>query len=336
MSSPAPISINVTDSLRVRAVARTAKSFAGEIGFESRDAEEIALVVTELASNLVKHAGHGVLRLAATEGRVGIRVESEDRGPGIADTEQAVTDGFSTAGSLGAGLGTVNRLMDELDFYSCSPSGIRIVCHRWKRPRPAVLGDRRLEFGVATRAYRRGPENGDAFIVRQWDNYALAGVIDGLGHGQFAQRAAQTARRYVELHFDQSLDHIFRGVGRACRATRGVVMALTRFDLDRNLLTIASVGNIETRLIAETGRFNPIIRRGIIGMNAPNPVPCEHPWTPKSLLIIHSDGLQSHWDWKNFQDLIHETPDVIAQRLLAELGKIDDDATVLVARHARS
>lgn len=336
MPVPAPISINVTDSLHVRAASQAAKAFAKSIGFAARDAEEIGLVATELASNLVKHAGHGMIRLFATEERPGLRMESEDRGPGIADPEQAVADGFSTAGTLGAGLGTVNRLMDELDFYSCSPSGIRIVCRRWKRPPRSILQGRRIEFGVATRAYQRGPENGDAFIVCQWENCALAGVIDGLGHGPFAQRAAQAARRYVELHFDQPLDHLFRGVGRACRATRGVVMALTRFDLDHQRLSIASVGNIETRLITETGRFNPVVRRGIVGLNAPDPVCCEQPWTPKSLLIMHSDGLRSHWGWEEFRDLAPEAPDFIAQRLLAALGKTEDDATVLVARPARS
>ena len=77
---------------------------------------------------------------------------------------------------------------------------------------------------------------------------ALVGVIDGLGHGQFAHRAAQTARQYVENHFDLPLDQIFRGVGRACRATRGVVMALARFDWGQGRLAFASVGNIAVRV----------------------------------------------------------------------------------------
>jgi hypothetical protein len=87
-----------------------------------------------------------------------------------------------------------------------------------------------MEFGVATRPRTFGAVNGDAFVVKPWARSVLAGIIDGLGHGQFAHRAAQTARQYVESHFDQPLDQIFRGTGRACRATRGVVMALARFD----------------------------------------------------------------------------------------------------------
>ena len=90
---------------------------------------------------------------------------------------------------------------------------------------------RRLEFGAATRSYRLLPENGDAFIIQQWEGHALGGLIDGLGHGELAQKAAQTARHYVEHHFDQPLANIFLGVGRACRATRGVVMTLSLLNL---------------------------------------------------------------------------------------------------------
>jgi serine/threonine protein phosphatase PrpC len=161
---------------------------------------------------------------------------------------------------------------------------------------------------------------------------ALAGVIDGLGHGQFAQRAAQTARQYVEHHFDQPLEAIFRGVGRACRATRGVVMALARIDSARQTFAVATIGNIEVRVIGSPTRINLIIRRGVIGLNAPSPLIVEHPWTNTTILIMHSDGLRTHWDWSDFAGLAPEPAGVIAQRLLRALGKTDDDATVLVVR----
>jgi hypothetical protein len=267
--------------------------------------------------------------------RVGIRIESEDFGPGIADVERALTDGFSTAGSLGFGLGTVNRLMDDLEVYSRSPTGVHLVSQRWMRPQRKEMRTEDLRFGAATRAYRHLPENGDAFVIMQWERFALAGVIDGLGHGPFAQRAAQSARQYLEQHYDQPLDSLFRGVQRACRATRGVVMALTRFDLARGLLTVASVGNIEVRLFGSPEHFSLIVRRGVIGLNAPAPVILEHPWTPQCILVMHSDGLRTHWNWSAFPELANAAPDAIAQRLLHALGKVEDDATVVVARSAR-
>jgi anti-sigma regulatory factor (Ser/Thr protein kinase)/serine/threonine protein phosphatase PrpC len=332
-----PVRLGIHTFPDVLRAAQSASRFSDSLGFSRAECEEIALVTTELSTNLLKHATGGTLRFCRIEapGRVGIEIESDDTGPGIPDLEQAIADGYSTAGSLGTGLGTVNRFMDELAASSGSEArGLRLVCQRWIRPRTNGLRVVDLACGVATRSYRFLPENGDAFLIKQWGRYALVGVIDGLGHGQFAQRAAQTARQYLDHHYDQPLDSLFRGVGRACRATRGVVMALARFDLDRQKLTLASVGDIEVRLIGNPEPFNFVVRRGIVGLNAPNPVPTEHSWTSNSLLVMHSDGLRTKWTWDEFSDVARAAPPVIARRLLETWGKLDDDATVLVVKNS--
>jgi serine/threonine protein phosphatase PrpC len=157
-------------------------------------------------------------------------------------------------------------------------------------------------------------------------------VIDGLGHGPFAQRAAQTARQYVESHVDQPLDVIFRGVGRACHATRGVVMALARFDRDGTQLTFANIGNIEARVFGSVEPMNFAVRRGIVGVNAPNPVVTQHRWQPNHVLVLHSDGVTTRWRGEDFRDLGSASASVMARRLLHALAKDDDDATVLVVK----
>jgi anti-sigma regulatory factor (Ser/Thr protein kinase)/serine/threonine protein phosphatase PrpC len=331
-----PISIGVVWPGDVARAAELGKSLAAALKFSEVHADEIGLVISELAGNLIRHASGGTILVspAVAGERSGIEIQSLDNGPGIPDVEQAIADGYSTAGGLGLGLGTVNRIMDEFEIHSGHNGGAHIVCRRWRRTPAASLPYAGVAFGAATRSYRRLPENGDTFVFKQWDRNALAGVIDGLGHGPFAQRASQAARQYIEQHFDQPLDHIFRGTGRACRATRGVVMALARFDLAKEQLTVASVGNIEVRLVSSPQRFNLVVRRGIVGLNAPNPVPAEHPWTAETLLIMHSDGIGTHWDWNDFRELKSAPPAVIANRLLAKLGKTDDDATVIVARSA--
>ncbi len=333
-----PVGIQVNRPAQVKSASDTARKFAAALGFTTVECDEIALAVNELATNLIKHAGEGEIQLNSIEssGGVGIQIISEDNGPGIHDAERAVADGYSTAGSLGAGLGAINRFMDGLEFSPRHHAGLRVVCQRWVRPSPTGSFPRLLEFGAATRAYRLMPENGDTFVIRQWEGHALAGVIDGLGHGQFAQRAAHTAREYVERHFDQPLENIFRGVARDCRATRGVVMTLVRFELARQKVIVASVGNVEVRLLGNPTAFNPRLRRGIVGLSSStDPVPTEHPWTPASLLILHSDGVQSRWASDQFKELSRETPGVIARRLLDDYGRIEDDATVLVARNAK-
>jgi anti-sigma regulatory factor (Ser/Thr protein kinase) len=250
MRSPQPEIIEIFQPSYVGMARRAAKSLAERIGFEPTACEEIALAVTELATNLIKHAQGGRLTLTPLDrgGRAGLEIQSLDDGPGIADIEQALADRFSTAGTYGTGLGTVNRLMDEFDIASEWGRGTSIVSRKWVRQNTGSIRCCPLAFGVATRPRQSGTSNGDAFVVKQWAESALVGIIDGLGHGIFAHHAAQAARQYVENHFDQPLDLIFRGVDRACRATRGVVMALARFEWREDRLAFASVGNIEVRV----------------------------------------------------------------------------------------
>src|SRR5690349_16199071 len=214
------------------AVARqAATALTAALGFVEQDSQAVTLAVSELATHLVKHASGGTLTLTSLvdEGRVGLQITAQDSGSGLADVEQALTDGCSTVGDLGYGLDAVHRLMDVLDIASQPGQGTRIVCKRWARaPAQRPLSER-LDCGAATRAHPLMGVNGDAFVLKQWSEGTLVGVIDGLGHGQCAHRAAQTAWHYVESHCDQPLEAIFRGVERTCSATRGVVMGLVRF-----------------------------------------------------------------------------------------------------------
>src|SRR5579862_6439458 len=90
----------ITSPAKAIAAADAARGFAGQAGFSARECDEVALAVTELASNLVRHAGGGQLRFSLMEDaeRRGLEITSEDDGPGIPDAERAIADGFSTAG----------------------------------------------------------------------------------------------------------------------------------------------------------------------------------------------------------------------------------------------
>lgn len=318
----------------VGAARRATRRFSEAAGLEREAVEEIVLAVSELASNLVKHGKGGTVtlsRVTANE-RMGVMLEVCDQAPGIPDINQALADGFSTVGSLGTGLGAVNRLMDEFDIVSTLGHGTRIVCRKWVREHPRSMGPCPMDVGAASRPRFLEAANGDAFVIKKWDSSLLTGVIDGLGHGPHAHGAARAARDYIERHFDLPFEQMFRGVDRACRGTRGVVMALARFDWDRACVTSASVGNIEARVFpaSRTNYFE--VRRGIIGSNAPKPIVKEHPWPVQNILVLHSDGLRSHWSLDEFPALLDQPAAEIAQGLLRALGKDDDDATAVVVR----
>jgi anti-sigma regulatory factor (Ser/Thr protein kinase) len=334
MHRPAPQTFDIRHPSDVVVARRAAKAAAASLGFEPKPSEEIALAMTELATNLLKHAREGrlTLRSLAAEGRTGLEIESLDQGPGIADVEQAMTDRFSTIGSRGAGLGAVNRLMDEFDIASRLGGSTRIVSRKWLPPRGEVPHRSPLAFGVATRPHPGFKQNGDAFVLCQWEESALTGIIDGLGHGQHACQAACTARQYVESHFDQPLDQIFAGVARVSRSTRGVVMALARFDWGRRTVAFASIGDVEVRIFPHSARFPFHVQRGILGLNAPPATVSEHPWDLDHTMVLHSDGVRTHWRWDDFPGLAARSAEEIARQLLQTLAREQDDATVVVAR----
>lgn len=324
--------IEIGHTANVGEARRIARNMAETLGFNVKACEEITLTVSELASNLVKHAGCGNIILIPVEaaGQIGLQIESIDSGAGIANIESVMTDGYTTAGSLGNGLGSINRLMDEFDITSRVGYGTYIVCRKWLCAyKPSVSCP--LAIGVATHPHPQYDVNGDSFIIKHWAESTLVGIIDGLGHGSLACDAAQAARWYVESHFNRPLEQIFRGADLACHATRGVVMALARFDWAIGQLSFASIGNIEARVFGGND-VQFIVRRGIVGSNAPRAVVTQHIWHPENVLVLHSDGLHTHWSWSQFPDLSTKSAEMLAWEFLQTLGKKDDDATVLVVK----
>lgn len=119
------------DVLKARQQARV---LALEAGFGLVDQTKIVTAVSELARNTVSHGGGGTatLEVVANGACKGLRIVFRDEGPGIADVEQALRDGYTTAGGLGLGLGGARRLMNEFEISSRPGSGTTVTVARWK------------------------------------------------------------------------------------------------------------------------------------------------------------------------------------------------------------
>ncbi len=325
----------ISNTAEVIAIRRIAKEMAHDIGFDEREREEISLVVSELASNIVKHAQRGSVTLTpvCNKQREGLMIEAEDDGEGF-NEYVAMQDGVSTSGTLGMGLGAVNRLMDEFDIVAREDcAGTRIVCKRWLHDNSNHGQQCPFEFGVFSRPKPNEMANGDSFIIKHIRGATLVGVIDGVGHGELASHAANAARQYVDRHCELPLLDIFRGVDRACSATRGVVMALAVFDWTQNTFRFASVGNIEVKVFndnREKSKF--IVRRGIIGKHAPQPMITENKWHSGDMLALHSDGISSHWHWHDFAHYASHPAQVMAEQIYNATQKDHDDATIVIVK----
>ena len=109
------------------------RRLAQELGFSAAEATMVATAISEVARNIVTYAGRGevVIEPAVENGRQGVRVIAQDRGPGIADPTRAMEDGYSTGGGLGLGLPGARRLMDTFELVSIPGRGTTVTMTRW-------------------------------------------------------------------------------------------------------------------------------------------------------------------------------------------------------------
>ena len=111
------------------------RELAATLGFSGTDQTLLATAISEVARNIVSYAGRGTVVLSSIEdqGRRGLVIVAEDHGPGIADTALAMRDGYSTGGSLGAGLPGAKRLVDDFELTSTLGVGTTITLKKWLR-----------------------------------------------------------------------------------------------------------------------------------------------------------------------------------------------------------
>lgn len=122
-------------------VRQRVRELAVALGFDAKAREAVSIAVSELANNIVVHAGSGhlVIRTVREQARLGVIIVARDSGPGIADVHWALTDGCSSAGGLGCGLPAVRRLMDEFRIDSAVGRGTEITVSKWLA-RPDIAG----------------------------------------------------------------------------------------------------------------------------------------------------------------------------------------------------
>jgi serine/threonine-protein kinase RsbT len=133
-----PVLLSETHNIRtpedVVGVRQAVRQRAVELGFNLIDQTKLVTAASELARNTLQYGGGGtVLVEGISDGlRRGLRLTFEDRGPGIADIDEALRDGFSTAGGLGLGLSGARRLSSEFQIESRPGEGTRVMITRWR------------------------------------------------------------------------------------------------------------------------------------------------------------------------------------------------------------
>lgn len=325
---------HVTAGSDAAAARRYAVDVARTLNFDDVRTGTVALVVTELATNIAKYAPGGEVLVRHTgDSDSAVEVLAIDKGPGIADIGRALEDGFSTAGSLGHGLGIVSRQADEFDLYSRAEFGT-VVLARVRRQNNRDASGARLSVGSVSVALRDEPVCGDDWAIRWRGNEGEVLVVDGLGHGVGASEAALAATRAFTTTLASSVVAIIEELHLALRSTRGGALAVAAIDLDREVLKFAGLGNVGASIVTPARkRVNLVSQNGTAGHMARRLQEFSYPFEAGSTLVMFSDGLATGWDPGAYSDLWSYDPSVIAGVLYRDFSRRRDDVTVVVARY---
>jgi anti-sigma regulatory factor (Ser/Thr protein kinase) len=302
--------------------------------FPEEDVARAALLTTELTTNLLKHAGHGELLVRALpDDGLAIELMTLDDGPGF-QLDDAVRDGYSTTGTLGGGLGAMRRLAREFELYSQPGHGsvLRLVLVAGKPAEgQAALPAPTFQWGAVTLPHPGETVCGDAWRVNAQGDVVSLTLADGLGHGEDAHRAAALATAVVVKPLDMP-DEVVQRAHTALRGTRGAALAVARIDLSRAVLAFAGVGNISGVLIEGDSARQMVSHAGIVGHNMRRVQVFEQAFSPVALLVMHSDGLATHWRIDQHPGLRDQHPAIIAAVLCRAHTRGRDDVTVVVLR----
>jgi len=319
--------LRVEDASAVAACRQAVQNMAERLRFPAARIGQLALAVTEAASNLHKHAEQGSLLLCVNRDgpQPGIDLVTIDAGPGVRDVSAALRDGHSTAGTLGIGLGAIQRLADFADMYSRPGHGTSLVARFCVSPpvsQPRWAGLIRPITGET--------ECGDAYGVVPADGAVTAVLCDGLGHGPLAAAAAAAGVAAVLDDPAGEPAALLERVHQRMSGTRGGAVGVVQAS--GQLARFAGLGNVAASIVSDGQRKSMVSIPGIAGVQARTIRQFEYDVPPGSAVIVHSDGVSSRWEAAALPALEARDPLLIAAVLLAEAGVHRDDAGVLVLK----
>lgn len=335
----------VEDPSGVAVARREAVALAAAKGMGEAALGGVALVATEMATNLLKHAGRGTLLAGRygmppeddPAGEGGIELLALDRGPGMADVAACRRDGYSTAGSAGQGLGAIARQSALFEVFSCPGQGTAMLARLPLCPRltPPALSPPAMSSGAiwgAVSVALAGQEVcGDAWAARALPDGLELLVADGLGHGPAAAQASMAAlRAFFGERPGRAPAAVLEGLHAALRPTRGAAAAMAR--LQGGWVTFSGIGNIAGAVVAGGEVRRMVSMNGTLGHAARRFQDFAYALPGPPLVVLHSDGVAASWRLEDYPGLAHAHPSLIAGVLYRDFARPRDDATVLVAR----
>jgi anti-sigma regulatory factor (Ser/Thr protein kinase) len=328
-----PSHFPIEEASQVGNARRGAMELAASLGFDSEKAGKVGIAATEAASNILKHAGRGTLLVQPLhrQGLDGIEIIALDKGPGIQDVQASLRDGHSTRGTMGGGLGALSRLTEAFEIFTQPGKGTAVRLELWataapRRPEP-------IEYGGICVEKRGEVVCGDGWAVETWRDAAAVLVADGLGHGISAHEASRSATQTLRAHPKDAPAAILEACHGALARTRGAAVAVAQIFSNGERGTFAGVGNIVCRVEGTSGNRHLVSHNGTVGHIMRKVQEFSFPWPIGALLILHSDGLGTHWDLAAYPGLVARHPALISAVLYRDYDRGRDDVSVAVLRN---
>jgi Anti-sigma regulatory factor (Ser/Thr protein kinase) len=331
---PVSTVIPIEDESNVGAARRGAAALSTRAGLGETERGAFAVIVTEAATNLARHAKEGLLalRVVGTPPDAGVEVLALDRSPGIHDINRALTDGYSTSGTAGHGLGAIRRMASEFDIYSNPDGGTALLARIWPHSRARPRGATCYTDGVVCLPQAGEWNCGDGWSLIRTPNGVQAVVVDGLGHGAGAARAADEALRIVRECEGWSPARTIEAAHGPLRATRGAAIAVAEIVASEQLLRFAGIGNISGTIVTRDASRSLASYNGTVGAALRKVKELTYPWPDGACLLMHSDGITSRARPDAYPGLVERHPAILAGVIFRDFYRGRDDATVLVVR----
>jgi anti-sigma regulatory factor (Ser/Thr protein kinase) len=328
-TQPTPIYDEASVSSARQKVRETGRS----LNLTNELIETAALIASELGHNQRLHSKQGYIAVRPVErlGLKGLELIAADIGPGIKQPSQAIKGRAPTPESLGAGLGAVCRLADEVEFDNRTAEGLCVVARKFQTRPTALCG----EIAIMGKPFPGEIVSGDDGGFIQSESQFLAAVADGLGHGPEAREASNRAINVTMNRRNLSPDEIVTTLNQELADTRGCAMSVVRFSKQDRSIECASAGDVHAHLYNRKDAYFFASTPFIVGDRKipQRKVRIEKTIAePGSILVVFTDGLKSRTSLKGQLDVLRRPAIEIAQHLLENDSRPDDDALVLVAR----
>jgi len=330
------IEMEVEDRSHLAFIKRKVNADLADFGITPLQAATVDLVISELATNIIKHAGFGkvLYRISQKGGEVVFEIYSLDNGPGSDSILKKMQDGVSTSNTLGHGLGSIRRLSQNFQIYSVRDWGT-VVYSQIVVSGPKLLENKKakVDMGAIQVCYPGEKICGDAYAVRKVDKGYLIFVGDGLGHGFNAHHAVELALEVFDSTTSLDPVTILTDMNRHVKTSRGLVASVIYLNMTDAKMLVCGVGNISVRVLNGLSYKSLSSYNGIVGANFPRTiVNSTYDIAKYDILVVNSDGIQTKWSLNAMPSILKYEANIIASSIYKSFARGNDDMTVFVAK----